>query len=106
MPVPDEVQNNTFSKQKRHSNKFKEGNSSWLRWRQLSGSLTLAVALKTVDTPSTSKNIIVKQQKATIKVPDRSKPSEPVVDGIYTGKVTELTRMRFESSVSKVSNIS
>ena len=66
----------------------------------------MAVALKTSDTPSISKNTIVEQQKAAIEIPDRFKPSGLVADRIDTGRVAELTCMEFESSVSKVSNIS
>ena len=62
--------------------------------------------MKTADTLSTFKDTIVKRKKAAIEVLDRSKPSGPVADGIDTGGVVELTRMEFESSVSKVSNIS
>ena len=105
MPVPDKVQNNTPSKQKKRSDKFEESNSSWLRQRQLSGNSTLAVALKTTDMPSTFKDTVVEWQKAAIEVSDESKPGRLVADRIDTGRVAELTRIEFESSISKVSNI-
>ena len=65
----------------------------------------MAVALKTADMPSTFKDTVVERQKAAIEVLDGFKPSEPVADGIDIGGVIELTRMEFESSVSKVLNI-
>ena len=106
MSVADKVQNNTPSKQKKLSNKFKEDNFSRLKRRQLSSSPTLVVALKTTDTPSTFKDTVVKWQKAAIKVPDGSKPGGPIADRIDTNGVAKLTRMEFESSNSKVLNIS
>ena len=65
----------------------------------------MAVALKTADISSTFKDTIIEQQKTAMKVSDRSKPSEPVVDGIDTGRIAKLTCMGFESSVNKVPNI-
>ena len=47
----------------------------------------------------------MERQKAAIKVPDGSKSSGPVADGIDISGVAELTCIEFESSVSKVLNI-
>ena len=55
---------------------------------------------------STSKDTVVKWQKATIEIPNRSKPSGPIANRINTNKVAKLTCMGFESSISKVPNIS